>query len=35
LSLEADASDNGLLVEEADEIADLLADRLRAEPVDL
>ena len=35
LSLEADASDNGLLVEEADEIADLLAERLRAEPVDL
>lgn len=35
LSLEADASDNGLLVDEADEIADLLADRLRAEPVDL
>lgn len=35
LSLEADASDNGLLVDEADQIADDLADALRAEPLDL
>ena len=35
LSLEADASDNGLLVDEADQIADELAEALRAEPLDL
>ena len=35
MSLEADASDNARLVEESDEIADLVAERLRAEPVDL